>query len=206
MINFFHKYVGCIAAIIVSIFVFSCSTVEPPSNKKPKQNYFEKTNVDFKGKKYNTFYNGVEGYEILVPNDWLHKNNKNTALTLYTEKINDTDFVESLDLISHQASFQQLNNGDIKANKIDFNNFFNTHLNDLTENSKLQIASKGEGVIKNSKWVLFKTSNLGEKLYLLKYFIGFEDRIYILTGTCKEKDYPIYGPQFNDIISSFKPL
>jgi len=190
--------------ITVSLLVISCTTKDSSSNKKSKQNYFEKTNIEFKGKQYNTFYNGVEGYEILVPDNWLHKNNKNTALTLYTSKINDTDFVESLDVISQQVTFQQLNNGDIKTNKVDFSKFFTAHINDLTENSKFKVISEGEGAIYNAKWVLFQTSNQGEKLNLLKYFIATEERIYIITGTCKEKDYPIYGPQFNDIISSFK--
>lgn len=188
------------------VFIFGCSNTENTSSKNIKQNYLEKTNVDYKGKQYYTFYNGIESYEILVPKNWLYKNNKNTALTLYTKKINDTDFTESLDVVSLQAAFEQQNSGTIKSNKVDFDNFYFTHLNDLTENSNLKVISEGEEVVNNSnaRWLLLKSANQGEKLNLLKYFIESESRIYIITGTCKESDYAVYGPQFNDIISSFK--
>ena len=205
MIKIFFKYLAVV--LIFVILISSCSN-SAPSNEKPKQNYLEQTNVDYKGKRYNFFFNGVEGYEVLVPQNWLHKNNKNTALTIYTKKNNDTDFVESLDIISHQAAFIQNNSGGIKTNNADFNNFYASHLNDLTENSNLNIVAEGKELInKNvSRWVLLKTSNQGEKLHLLKYFVEGKKGIYILTGTCKETDYTVYGPQFYDIISSFKLL
>jgi len=192
---------------IILFFLFGCVS-ENASNKKQKENYLEKTNTKYKGRSYNTFYNGVEGYEILVPFNWLHKNHKNTALTIYTEKINDLDFLESLDIISIEPPFKQNESGDITVGKIDFDEFYSSHLSDITSNNNLGILAEGEDVINNNsaKWALFKSGNEGEKINLLKYFITAGNRIYILTGTCKETDFAIYGPQFNDIISSFKQI
>jgi|GEM_PF-2334517 len=206
MIKYSFKILGLSLALLVSIL--SCSTKETSLNKKPKQNYFEKTNVEYKGKQYNTFHNGKEGYEILIPQNWLYKNNKNTALTMYTEKVNDIDFVESLDVISKPAAFKQQNEGLVKSNKVDLNSFYTSHLINLNKNNSLKVLSEGEEVINNNdaKWVLLKSSNAGEKLHLLKYFMASKERVYIITGTCKAFDYAVYGPQFNSIISSFKLL
>lgn len=203
MINLRVNYFGFI--ILFTAFVISCSNSETITNKKLKQNYLEKTNIEYKGKQYYTFYNGVEGYQILIPVNWLYKNNKNTALTIYTTKENDLDFVESVDIISQSGAFQQEAQGTIKSDKIDFYSFYSTHKNDLVENMNLSIAAEGEELInkKNSRWILFRSSNEGEKLHLLKYFINAREKVYIITATCKESDYGFYGPQFNDIINSF---
>lgn len=209
MKNFTTKVLLIFSLISCSNSESSNSLKDNEDNKMVKKGFIEKSNHSIEGRIYHTFLNGVQGYQISVPVNWLYENINITSLRLHNQKFEeDDDFIESIVVVSQKAALKKGENGVIELNNKNFTNFYKSNLDDLTKSENLDIFTEGSEKINNqpAKYVLLESSKKGEELHILKYFIATESKIHILTGTCKKKDYPNYARLFLNIIGSFKMI
>jgi len=92
---------------------------------------------------------------------------------------------------------------------LDLDVFFSEHMESL-ENTDYNTAvqHKGEKVIngKRSKWAILKDKDEKNNLRVMKYFVSDEKKIYIISCSMMEQQFPEVGPVFNEIVESFKVI
>jgi len=195
------------ALLLTLLILVACNKVD--DGKKSKDNFLSDEIIKTDVGEYQVFHNGHVGYSIQIPKGWNYKNKKNTALVIQSPKENETDYIESLDVVAVDGSFKQGEKGNAIKNKIDFDGFFKSHISNLnTSEFKLSVAEEGEKLINNkmAKWVYLKPQNPEKDLIILKYFIEADNRVYIVSTNLREVTFPILGPVFNEITESFKIL